>query len=39
MSNTLYIKFLVRRLITSLEKGNKKEINELLKKILNELNN
>tara|TARA_R110002020_G_scaffold5864_4_gene24149 strand:- start:178 stop:297 length:120 start_codon:yes stop_codon:yes gene_type:complete len=39
MSNNLYVKFLVRKLITFLEKGDKKEVNKLLKKILNELNN
>jgi len=39
MSNNLYVKFLVRKLITFLEKGDKKEVNQLLKKILNELNN
>jgi len=38
MSNALYVKFLVRKLISCLEKGDKKEANKLLQKILTELN-
>jgi hypothetical protein len=37
MSNTLYIKFLMRRLIRCLEKGEKQEARELIQKIMKEL--
>jgi len=37
MSNSLYIKFLMRRLIECLEKGQQKEAKELIKKIMEEL--
>jgi len=37
MSNSLYIKFLMRRLITYLEKGQKEEVNELIQEIMKEL--
>ena len=37
MSNSLYIKFLMRRLIECLEKGQKKEANQLIQEIMEEL--
>jgi hypothetical protein len=37
MSNSLYIKFLMRRLITYLEKGQKEEVNKLIQQIMEEL--
>tara|TARA_R100001480_G_scaffold49893_1_gene62993 strand:- start:65 stop:184 length:120 start_codon:yes stop_codon:yes gene_type:complete len=37
MSNGLYIKFLMRRLIKSLEQGKKEEVQQLIKKIMEEL--
>jgi hypothetical protein len=37
MSNSLYIKFLMRRLITYLEKGQKEEVNKLIQEIMEEL--
>ena len=37
MSNTLYIKFLMRRLIKCLEKKQQKEAKELIQKIMEEL--
>jgi len=39
MSNTLYIKFLMRRLIKHLEQGQKQEANKLIQKIMEELDN
>jgi len=39
MSNTLYIKFLMRRLIECLEKGQQKDAKELIQKIMEELDN
>ena len=39
MSNSLYIKFLMRRLIECLEKGQKKEANKLIQEIMEELDN
>jgi len=39
MSNSLYIKFLMRRLIKCLEKGQKKEVNKLIQEIMEELDN
>ena len=39
MSNTLYVKFLMRRLIKCLEQGQKQEANELIQKIMEELDN
>ena len=37
MSNTLYIKFLMRRLIKCLEKRQQKEVKELIQEIMEEL--
>ena len=37
MSNSLYIKFLMRRLITYLEKGQKEEVNKLIQELMEEL--
>jgi len=37
MSNGLYIKFLMRRLITSLEQKKQQEATELINKIMKEL--
>jgi hypothetical protein len=37
MSNTLYIKFLMRRLIECLEKGQQKDARKFIKKIMEEL--
>jgi hypothetical protein len=37
MSNSLYIKFLMRRLIECLEKGQKKEATKLIQTIMEEL--
>ena len=37
MSNTLYIKFLMRKLIECLKKGQQKDAEELIKKIMEEL--
>ena len=37
MSNSLYVKFLMRRLIECLEKGQKKEATKLIQKIMEEL--
>jgi len=37
MSNTLYIKFLLRKLITHLEHGEKEEAKKFIKKIMEEL--
>jgi len=37
MSNSLYIKFLMRRLIIYLEKGQKEEVNKLIQQIMEEL--
>jgi len=37
MSNTLYIKFLMRRLIKHLKQGQKQEVMELIRKIMEEL--
>ena len=37
MSNSLYVKFLMRRLITYLEKGQKEEVNKLIQEIMEEL--
>ena len=37
MSNSLYIKFLIRKLIKYLEEGKKKEAHQLIKKIMEEL--
>ena len=37
MSNTLYIKFLMRRLIKCLEQEQKEESKKLIKKIMEEL--
>jgi len=39
MSNNLYIKFLMRRLIKCLEQGKKEKAKELIQKIMEELNN
>jgi hypothetical protein len=39
MSNTLYIKFLMRRLIKGLEEGQQKEVKRLIQIIMEELNN
>ena len=39
MSNSLYIKFLMRRLIECLEKAQKKEANKLIQEIMEELSN
>jgi hypothetical protein len=39
MSNSLYIKFLMRRLITYLEQKKQQEATELIKKIMEELDN
>jgi len=37
MSNTLYVKFLMRKLIECLEKGQQKEAKKFIKKIMEEL--
>ena len=37
MSNTLYIKFLMRKLIRYLETGNQKQAQKFIKKIMEEL--
>ena len=37
MSNSLYIKFLMRRLIKHLEQGQKQEVMKLIRKIMEEL--
>ena len=37
MSNGLYIKFLMRRLIKGLEEGKKEEVQKLIKQIMKEL--
>jgi len=37
MSNSLYIKFLMRRLITCLKKEQKEEVNKLIQEIMEEL--
>ena len=37
MSNTLYIKFLMRKLIEHLETGKQKEAKKIIKKIMEEL--
>jgi len=37
MSNTLYIKFLMRKLIKYLETGKQKEAKKIIKKIMEEL--
>ena len=37
MSNSLYIKFLMRRLIECLEKAQKEEVNKLIQQIMEEL--
>ena len=37
MSNSLYIKFLMRKLIECLEKGHKEEAKKFIKKIMEEL--
>jgi len=37
MSNTLYVKFLMRKLIQYLEKGQQKEAKKFIKKIMEEL--
>jgi len=39
MSNSLYIKFLMRKLIECLEKGQQKEAKKFIKKIMEELDN
>jgi len=39
MSNSLYIKFLMRKLIECLDKGKLKEAKKFIKKIMEELNN
>jgi hypothetical protein len=39
MSNTLYVKFLMRRLIECLEKGKQKEARRLIQEIMKELDN
>jgi len=39
MSNTLYIKFLMRKLITFLEQGKKEKATKIMEKIMEELNN
>jgi len=39
MSNNLYIKFLMRRLIECLNEGQQKEAKNLIQKIMKELNN
>jgi len=38
MSNTLYIKFLMRRLIRHLHDKNYKEVDKLIQQIMEELN-
>ena len=37
MSNTLYVKFLMRKLIECLETGKQKEAKKFIKKIMEEL--
>ena len=39
MSNSLYVKFLMRKLIECLEKNQKEEAKKFIKKIMEELNN
>ncbi len=39
MSNTLYIKFLMRKMTECLNKGQKEKANEFIYKIMEELNN
>tara|TARA_R100001244_G_scaffold40626_1_gene36561 strand:+ start:613 stop:732 length:120 start_codon:yes stop_codon:yes gene_type:complete len=39
MSNTLYIKFLLRKLITHLEQGKKEKAKKIIEKIMEELDN
>ena len=39
MSNTLYIKFLMRKLIEYLDTGKQKESKKIIKKIMEELDN
>jgi len=39
MSNDLYIKFLMRRLIACLEQGQQEKARNLIQKIMKELNN
>ena len=39
MSNSLYIKFLMRRLIKCLEQGQHQEANKFIQKIMEELDN
>jgi len=39
MSNSLYVKFLMRRLIKCLEKGQQKEASKLIQEIMKELDN
>jgi len=39
MSNTLYIKFLMRKLIDCLNKGQKDKANTLIQEIMEELDN
>jgi len=39
MSNSLYVKFLMRRLIKYLEKGKQKEAHSLIQEIMEELDN
>jgi len=39
MSNSLYIKFLMRKLIKCLEKEQQKEAKELIQQIMKELDN
>jgi ribosomal protein S20 len=37
MSNTLYVKFLMRKLVECLNQGQKEKANELIQKIMKEL--
>ena len=39
MSNTLYVKFLMRRLIECLNEGQQKKATKLIKEIMKELDN
>jgi len=39
MSNSLYVKFLMRRVIKALEQRQYQEVNKLIKQIMEELDN
>jgi len=39
MSNSLYVKFLMRKLVKCLEKGEQKEANRFIQEIMKELDN